>query len=213
MRGPIIAVACALGACVGDPAVDATYEGEALLELNGLVCAVGRIDSPTTTLGVAWTTLSPSAATTLVTGESQTIDARDLPADFRMPLFVEPPANISTTMRLGDALVPVDVGLPILFDDLDGDGIWAGELEPLLGAARGQVVLHAGTGAHIADSGLALGAQLSDGYSIANASCANGALTGFDVIPTETRIEIWLLEGVIPSPIEELAPETCFWPF
>lgn len=211
MRGSIIAVACALGACVGDPAVDATYEGEALLELNGLVCAVGRIDSSTTTLGVAWTTLSPTT-TSLVTGESQNIDARDLPADFRMPLFVEPPANVSSTMRLGDALVAVDVGLPILFDDLDGDGLWAGEMEPLLGAARGQVVLHAGSGAQTADSGLTI-SQLSEGYTIANASCASGALTGFDVIPSSTRIEIWLLEGVIPSPIEELAPETCFWPF
>lgn len=212
MRGSYIVIACALGACVGDPAVDVSYEGEALHEMKGLVCAVGRLDSPTTKLGVAWTTLSPSAASSLVTGETQAIDARDLPADFRMPLFVEPPANMSTTMRLGDALVPVDVGLPIMFDDLDGDGIWAGDAEPLLGAARGQVLLHAGTATQVGDSGLALSA-LSEGYSVANASCANGGLTGFDVIAPDTRIEIWLLEGVIPSPLEELAPETCFWPF
>lgn len=211
MRGPAIVIACALGACVGDPAVDATYRGEALHELEGLVCAVGRLDSSTTKLGIVWTTLTAGGGSALATGETQSIDARDLPADFHMPLFVEPPANVATTMRLGDALVPVDVGLPIMFDDLDGDGVWTDEHEPLLGAARGQVLLHAGAAAQVADSGLSV-SQLSEGYSVANASCASGALTGFDVIPPDTRIEIWLLEGVIPSPIEELAPETCFWP-
>jgi hypothetical protein len=188
MRGvrTVLGAVVLVGAC-GDPAVDGSYEGEARFELDGLVCAIGEMHSPTTAIGVMWTTLAADAtrADTLA-GEAQTIDTRALPADFHVSLF----------------------------DDLDGDGTLAPDREPVLGVARGQFVMHT----ELAPAGIAADVALAaervpSGWSVGKAICDAEALVGLEVLPSNTRFDVWLFDGVIVNPLESLAPKTCLMPF
>jgi hypothetical protein len=216
MRGirTVLGAVVLVGAC-GDPAVDGSYEGEARFELDGLVCAIGEMHSPTTAIGVMWTTLAADAtrADTLA-GEAQTIDTRALPADFHVSLFDAPPGGFSTAIHSEIGVLDIAIGIPILFDDLDGDGTLAPDREPVLGVARGQFVMHT----ELAPAGIAADVALAaervpSGWSVGKAICDAEALVGLEVLPSNTRFDVWLFDGVIVNPLESLAPKTCLMPF
>jgi hypothetical protein len=199
-----------LAAC-GDPAVDGTYEGKAELEMHGLICAIGKMDSSTTALGVAWTTLAPDA-TRLHTlpGETDSVDARKLPANFDMPLYDKPPAGAVTTIGGYD----VSIGIPFMFDDLDGDGVFSEETEPLLGVSRGQVVLYSSVAT--SDGGVPLELTAPPlGWSVGKLVCDDSGtqLVGVDLVATDSRFDVWLYDGVIVNPLGTLAPKTCLYPY
>lgn len=212
MRRLVVASLAVLAAC-GDPAVDGTYEGEPRLELDGLVCAVGNMDA-TTALGVAWTVLGDDGrAIDVVPGEAQPIDAGLLPAEFRVSLFELPPIDVATAIVGDDGVVAnVAVGVPILFDDLDGDGAWQ-VAEPVLGASRGQVILYGGASEAGSDAALEL-EGIPNGYALGKARCADDALTGFALVSPTTRFDVWLFDGAVEhNPLEGHAPVTCLNPF
>jgi hypothetical protein len=215
------AVSAGLGAVLmsvgcGDPAVDGAYEGEARFEVNGLVCAIGEMRSSTTAMGIAWTTLAPDA-TRLATlsGEAAPIDAAALPASFELPLFETPPAGTSTAIRTFGGAFDVAIGIPVLFEDLDGDGVLAQDTEPVLGMSRGQLVLYAAPveRGDVTEVPLEVDA-LPSGWSVAKALCDDTEqLTGLSLLPSATRFDVWLLDGIIDNPLEMLAPKTCLLPF
>lgn len=216
MRVPraVLGAVLLAGAC-GDPAVDGTYEGEARFELNGLVCAIGEMHSPTTSIGVIWTTLANDGTRLdTLTGETHAIDTRALPADFSMSLFDAPPGGFSTAIHSEIGVLDIAIGIPILFDDLDGDGEFASESEPVLGASRGQFLLNTELAPAGVTSDVALSAvRIPSGWSIGQAVCdEQQGLVGLEVLPADTRFDVWLFAGVIDNPLESLAPKTCLMP-
>ncbi len=200
----------------GDPAVDGAYEGQARFELGGLVCAIGNMDSPSTAMGIVWTTLAADATPLArIAGEAQGIDASVLPADFQLSLFDLPPGAATTRLRTDAGVVDLAIGIPVLFDDLDADGTFALSREPVLGVSRGQVILHRGSPAAIdaTEVTLALDSLRSE-WAIGKAVCDDVVgLTGFDLQPVNTGFDVWLFQGVIVNPLETLAPKTCLMPF
>lgn len=197
----------------GDPAVDGSYEGEALLQVRGLLCAFGEMDVPTASVGIMWTTLNADGTLQSSTpGEAQLIDARELPADFRVGLHEHPPAGAVTRIGGNGLVAELAIGIPVLFDDADLDG----ELqlsERVLGVGRGHVVTHTGNLAPGSDAvALAVG-DLPAGFSLAQTVCDADRVIGFDPLPLSTRIDVWLFDGIADNPIEGLAPTTCLAPF
>jgi hypothetical protein len=216
MRAPraVLGAVILIGAC-GDPAVDGSYEGEARFELDGLVCAIGKMPSPTTAIGVMWTTIGADASRSGTrAGEAQTIDTRALPADFHVSLFDTPPAGFSTAIESERGVLDVAIGIPYLFDDLDGDGTLEPQREPVLGVARGQFVLHSTLALPSATTDVPLAVEgAPDGWGVGKAICDTEALIGLEVLPSDTRFDVWLFDGVIDNPLESLAPKTCLMPF
>jgi hypothetical protein len=213
MRAALLGTVVLIAAC-GDPAVDGSYEGEARFEVDGLVCAIGKMHSPTTAIGIMWTTLSADA-TRLDTraGEAQIVDASALPADFHLNLFDTPPAGFSTAIESDVGLLNLAIGIPFLFDDVDGDGTLAAS-EPVFGVARGQFVLHTDFAPTTATTDVPLAIEGAPaGWSVGKVMCDAGTLIGLEVLPSDTRFDVWLFDGVIDNPLESLAPKTCLLPF
>ncbi len=210
-----VGTALLMAAC-GDPAVDGAYEGQARFEVNGLVCAIGAMDSSTTAMGIAWTTLAPDATrSATIPGEAQPLDAHALPADFALSLFDVPPAGTTSAIRTFGGLYDVAIGIPVMFDDVDGDGTLAQGSEPVLGVARGQLVLYSERAVVDGRPEIPLAVNdLPTGWSVAKAVCDDDQLlTGLSLLPAATRFDVWLLDGIIDNPLEMLAPKTCLLPF
>lgn len=214
--GAGLGTALLLAAC-GDPAVDGAYEGQAQYELNGLVCATGTMDHAATAMGIAWTTLAPDATRlATISGESAAIDASALPAKFELPLFDAPPAGVTSAIRTSDGLFDVAIGIPVMFADLDGDGVLAQGTEPVLGVSRGDLVLYAAPTPLAGSAVVALSVEgLSRGWSFGRTVCDDAQrLTGLTLQEPGTRYDVWLLGGVSTgNMLETAAPKTCLLPF
>jgi len=216
MRGRGVILATALIVGCADPAVDGAYEGQARFELDGLVCAIGRLDASTTAIGIAWMTLAPDATRLdTVGGEAHLVDAIALPADFHVPLFDAPPAGVTTPIRTVDGLFDVAIGVPVLFDDLDGDGTLARDVESVLGVGRGHLVLYSQPAASADVIAVPLEVEaMPTGWSVSKVICDDALrLTGLEVVPSSSRFDVWLNPGVIDNVVEGLAPATCLLPF
>ena len=191
--GVLLTAAC-------DPAVDGSYHGEAQLTVHGLVCAVGEMPATEPALGIAWKRFGPGEE--ILAGEIGPIDLTRLPAAFSFPLYESPPASSDTLLPGPDGELRASIGIPVLYDDVDGDGAFtAGEAglagpDRLLGVTRGQVVM------------VLPGA---DRYQLAEASCDGDALVGFEDRPATTAVDIWPVEGAAEGPdlTAMIAPETC----
>jgi hypothetical protein len=211
-----LGTALLMAAC-GDPAVDGAYEGQAQYELNGLVCATGTMDHAATAMGIAWTTLAPDATRVATTsGESAAIDASALSATFELPLFDAPPAGVTSAIRTSEGLFDVAIGIPVMFADLDGDGVLAQGTEPVLGVSRGDLVLYSTPALHGDGSEVALSVDgLPRGWSFGRVVCDDAQrLAALTVQAPGTRYDVWLLGGVSAgNMLETAAPKTCLLPF
>ena len=194
-----VAVAGMLLIAACDPAVDGSYQGESLLTMQGLVCAVGEMPATEPVLGIAWKRFGPGEE--ILAGEIGPIDLARLPAAFSFPLYEAPPASSDTALP-GPGEPRGSIGIPVLVDDVDGDGVFAagaGGLagpDRLLGVTRGQVVM------------VLPGAGETQ---LAEARCDGDTLLGFEPRPATTAVDIWPVEGASDGPdlTAMIAPETC----
>lgn len=209
-----LGVALLLVGC-GDPAVDGTYEGQASFELGGLICATGTMTTATTAMGIAWTTLAPDATRlSTVSGEGRAVNTVTLPVEFELTLFEFPPDGATSVIRTSDGLFDVAIGIPVMFEDLDGDGVLAQGSERVLGYDREELVLYTSP-ARRATSEVPLSSDsLPRGWSVGTPVCDGAALTGLSVRPADTRYDVWLVAGASSdNRLEGAAPPTCLQPF
>jgi len=127
-------IICASGLACGDPAVNAGFEGNPLASIDGVVCGGVVKTTPRIPLvGVLWKKdiekiSKPSATSTPIEVLS--------PIRFRLDMFEAPPAEMLSPYKTSDRPVQAEIGFAILFDDVNGDGVYSNA-----GTAGGDVLL------------------------------------------------------------------------
>jgi hypothetical protein len=107
-----LSILCASFTACGDPLVDGRFEGDAIASMHGVICGreiVSKLHAPS--VGVIWAAIGPDLVT--AAKDTEPVLERRLPIDFELSIFDPPPSE----MMGGDL-----IGIPVLVDDLDGDG-------------------------------------------------------------------------------------------
>ncbi len=142
-----------LAAC-GDPAVDGTYRGEALLTLQGSIL-IDSGDATDEELNAALGTLrvalfwsrhagqeTDGPAVSVV--EQQAFTRAAFPAQYALSVFQPPPEAV--VIDSPDGTGRYAVALVLAYIDTDGDGRWSPEIDQLAGGARNAAILYSPEG-------------------------------------------------------------------
>lgn len=146
---------CALALACGDPAVDGTYRGEALLTLQGSVL-VDSGDADDDELSTALGTLRVALFWSRHAGqqtdgpavsavEQQALTSAAFPAQYALSVFQPPPDAV--LIDSPDGTGRYAVALVLAYIDTDDDGRWSPDLDQLAGGARDAAVLYTPGGA------------------------------------------------------------------
>lgn len=134
----LLLVLLALGSCAcGDALVGSGYQGEPLMVLSGQVIIEEALADPLGEARVAvhWSSQGEFG----YQHQQETEVVTSFPAQYTLALYTPPPGEVHYQPR--HANHPMAMGVPIVYDDLDGDGAFD-EGEGVIGGAQDVMVLY-----------------------------------------------------------------------
>jgi hypothetical protein len=203
-----------VSAC-GDPAVNASFEGNPLSTLDGVVCGGEVKTTPRLPLvGVLWKNdvqkiSRPGADATPIENLS--------PIRFQLDMFTKPPEDMLGAYKANDHAVQAEIGFAILFDDVNSDGVYSKDADTLLGVAWDRVILYSAAGATSAGPGgdaapytFTNPEALKPGFQLASGVCdANGdpiampdSTSALQLLTARDSAHIYVLETPNQIPAE-----------
>jgi hypothetical protein len=185
----------ALAASCGDPLVDGNFAGDPLFSVQAIVVGANSdsVVPKHPTLGIGWKSY---AETQLRLDEITTIETQRFPAIVELELYDVPQRDplILPTM---ERIVEADVGCPVMFDDVDGDGAFTAR-DQLLAVSWNQLLVYVRgeVGPFTMDGPFRLTGEDVDGYRVFEGICdENGDPSGqLRPAPDGQPIEVTFLD-------------------
>jgi len=193
-RSPATSRLLFLGLCIavsgcGDPLRGVEYQGTPMLTVEGQVVIMQSMIDLQGEVRVAlyWSSVQEHGQQHQ---QEVTIDT-NFPARYQLTLFTPPPDEV--IRENGRMPLPVAIGVPLLYEDQDGDGKFDADSDLVLGGAHSALVIYmdgeppapegndeTGSGEDTASAGPESGPPaFHDGYnlvSVQNTNCGTGAL-------------------------------------
>ncbi len=201
-----------LSAACGDPLAPGDFLGDSRMHLEGIVCGTeGKIPSAQPTVGVLWKWLDRGEAHSVLPRVT-TIPTESYPAYFATDIYDLPPVEESNVFMTADGPVTADVGCPVMFDDVDGDGAF-GAGDTIMAVAWDQLVLYVRGDRPTAEAStlpltFETDAPMRPGYRLLEGACeGDGPSDRLRTAAPDSLVNISVLEkpGVMP----ESPPVTC----
>lgn len=144
--------------------VDANWLGTPMLTLEGTIYAEALEEIPPESLRVAifWDR-DGGPGTEQVVGTSTSFPAR-----YAMDLYEPPPAAAMIELDGPDGVVRLALGRPMLYADIDGDGAWTEQQDPLMGGSAETVIVFADAASYagIEFASTFIDGELTDGFQL-----------------------------------------------
>jgi hypothetical protein len=121
----------------GDPLVDASYQGEPLMVLAGQVLLEDALPALEGQVRVAlfWSSQGEHGQQ----HEQQVAISTSFPSRYELTLYTPPPDEV--LYQPPHVPSPVGIALPMLYEDVDGDGVYSSGSEQVLGGSQDVLVL------------------------------------------------------------------------
>jgi len=147
-RTSLLLLVTALCAC-GDPLEGAAYQGEPLMTLSGQVLLEEALPELSGEVRVAlfWSSQGGHGQQ----HEQQVAIATSFPSSYTLTLYTPPPDKV--LYQPPHASGPVGIAVPMLYEDLDGSGLYDQASEQVLGGSQDVLVLWSAEALHPREAG------------------------------------------------------------
>jgi hypothetical protein len=197
------AVLALLGAAAcGDPLLPADYPGTPMMTLNGFISlSTVPVEAKRPILAIQWKWLDPSTRALFASfGPYEPIGMTTLPSTFELDVVDLPPEVVRRSYAVGDRFIDCEVGCPVVFDDLDGNGTHDLD-EPLIAISLDQLVVHVedASGGAMTDSRFQFedGDRVTSGFHLVEGVCGSSVPNGtLRFIDSGTEVDVRLLDPV-----------------
>jgi hypothetical protein len=198
---------CTSAAC-GDPLVRSDYEGTPMIAVHGIISlAAAPVTATNPLVGIQWKAIEDGNVSSTY-GPVKSIGMTALPSTFELDVVDAPPREVRRSYPIGDRMIDCEVGCPVVFDDLDGDG-QRGANEPLLAVSLDQLIVHIDG----IDAGAALDARFTfidsklaePGFHLVQGVCQGGVPGTLAFIQPDSEVDVRLLDPTMrmsPTPTE-----------